>query len=490
MLALVAATGAAGWIAPQPAQADGALPDAEVILAPADRPGELILVTNFGLLFTEDAGQTWLWSCERDENRLGIYYQLGPPPRRRLFAVANRRVIYSDDAACGWSNGAGMLDGVDEGVSDVWVDPVTPDRVLGVGTRCCEGGHEVTTIFESTNGGATFDLLRYQPPAGAWVSGVETARSAPLVTYATLSAIATTSPLMVARSLDGGATWTEGGDLSAQLGPGVLRLLGVDRAEPERLFLLVSGGTTIGVSQDGGATAQRALTVTGLVRGFAQAAPAPVSPPPPGVVLVATDNDGTPSLFRSRDGGATFDSVASPPHIRGLVARDGVFYAATDDLTDGFALATSLDDGETWTPLFSYDRVTAIAPCVKALCQEYCSTLVPLWPSAVCSVDAPPPQPDAGAPADAAGDAAPDGAGGSGAGGVGGDGIASGNGGSPGATGVVGGDRRSDGCGCHAAESVDDAGNGGAVLVGAALGARVINRRRRRAHPPASGSST
>ena len=44
--------------APSPARANGAFPDAENILTPADRPQEIVLVTNFGLVTSTDGGTT------------------------------------------------------------------------------------------------------------------------------------------------------------------------------------------------------------------------------------------------------------------------------------------------------------------------------------------------------------------------------------------------------------------------------------------------
>src|SRR5262245_46799821 len=54
--------------APLVARANGAFPDSENILTPADRPQDILLVTNFGLVSSSDGGQTWLWSCEQDGN--------------------------------------------------------------------------------------------------------------------------------------------------------------------------------------------------------------------------------------------------------------------------------------------------------------------------------------------------------------------------------------------------------------------------------------
>ena len=87
--------------APRAARANGAFPEAENILTPADRPQEIVLVTNFGLVTSTDGGTTWLWSCEQDGNMLGMLYQLTPLPRNRLFAIANQKLAFSDDRSCG-----------------------------------------------------------------------------------------------------------------------------------------------------------------------------------------------------------------------------------------------------------------------------------------------------------------------------------------------------------------------------------------------------
>ena len=104
-----AALAALAIAAPARARADGAFPAGEAVLVPADRPQEIILATNFGIVITDDAGQTWSWSCERDENAFAFLYQLGPAPRRRLFAIANGHVITSDDASCSWQVAGGLL---------------------------------------------------------------------------------------------------------------------------------------------------------------------------------------------------------------------------------------------------------------------------------------------------------------------------------------------------------------------------------------------
>jgi hypothetical protein len=48
--------------APAAARGDGAFPAGEGVLVPADTPQEILLVTNFGVVSSEDGGATWTWS--------------------------------------------------------------------------------------------------------------------------------------------------------------------------------------------------------------------------------------------------------------------------------------------------------------------------------------------------------------------------------------------------------------------------------------------
>ena len=82
-----AALAALAIAAPARARADGAFPAGEAVLLPADRPQEIILATNFGLVISEDAGQTWSWSCERDDSAFAILYQLAGYPARNARAI-------------------------------------------------------------------------------------------------------------------------------------------------------------------------------------------------------------------------------------------------------------------------------------------------------------------------------------------------------------------------------------------------------------------
>jgi hypothetical protein len=69
---------------PGTARADGAFPNSQNILTPAALPSEILLATNFGVVFSVDDGQTFQWTCEQPLNSFAVQYQVGPPPLNRL----------------------------------------------------------------------------------------------------------------------------------------------------------------------------------------------------------------------------------------------------------------------------------------------------------------------------------------------------------------------------------------------------------------------
>jgi hypothetical protein len=387
-----------------PVRADGAFPDADTILVAADHPREIILVTNFGLISSQDEGRSWTWSCEQTGNAFGTYYQISLPPRHRIFTVADMRVMFSDDASCGWTAAQGLI--ADQAVTDVWVDRRLPDRVLAVGTE----DQMIHTVIESMDGGTSFDVIRYQAAPGRSISGLETALTDPSTIYLTAWGEGLPPAPVLVRSTDGGLSWEEN-DLTGQLGLGTLRLVAVDVADPARVFLLWQGaeGSALAVTHDGGVTVAKTLIPQGVIRAFVQT--------PVGTILVASELERVPTLYRSRDSGRTFEVIPGPPHVRGLAERAGTIYAATDNFVDGFAIATSRDDGNTWHPLLVYADVAAIVQCVKDACQESCQRQASLtvWPDTVCFAS---PRADAGPDApDARSDGEADGTSGSGGGG-------------------------------------------------------------------------
>ena len=373
---------AAVMAAPGAARADGAFPNGQTVLVPADHPGEIILATNFGLVSTEDGGRAWLWSCEQAANSYGHLYQMGP--QHRLYAVAGSKLVFSDDGACDWQTGGGAL--ASQLCEDLFVDPGDATRVLAVGLVTGAGG-PAYTVLESDDGGTTFDRAIYTAAAGDLVTGVEIAASDPMVIDVALSHGAAGAATL-ARSSDGGATWALT-DLSAALGPGQVRILAIDPSDAGRVLLRAIGpaGDALAIADGAGPSVFVPLTLAGgsLVAFTRTTA---------GTLLLAGSPHGAPVLYRSLDAGATFAPVNGAPAVLALAARAGIVYAATDTTLVPFAEATSTDEGASWEPGMAFAGIAAIDPCVKAACQGDCAARATQqqWPAAMC-VAGPPTDP-------------------------------------------------------------------------------------------------
>jgi MYXO-CTERM domain-containing protein len=434
------------------ARANGAFPDSQGLLLPADRPNEMILATNFGVVVSQDAGQTWTWSCERAENGgTAQSYQISAAPRDRLFAVTDIALVYSDDSACGWSKAQGMLAG--KAPLDYFPDSVNPDRVWAVRRPDAAGGNY--TVVESLDGGSTFTTVRFTSAPGDAVTGVEIARTDPNVAYLTIRNDTTFVPKL-AVTKNGGATW-DTRDLSVTLGNASARIISVDPVNASKLLLRVSlssGGDGIAVSLDGGMTfvTPSPLTVPGgVLTSFARL--------PSGTLLLGGADGARDVVFRSTNGGMSFSEFDAPP-VRGLGQRAGrVFIVSSNDTSvDGYAIGESSDEGQTWRPLLRYGDIQAIEACVKTVCQASCvmEADLSIWPPEMCTADPAPSPVDGSAPGSV--DAAA------------GDARAS----SPPAT-------ASAGCHCHAAGGDDSSpSRAGVSAVGLVLAAVAIKRRRRR----------
>jgi MYXO-CTERM domain-containing protein len=373
----------AGWLllatlafAARTARANGAFPDGQTILLPADRPDEILMATNFGVLASEDAGASWVWSCEQPANSYGRLYQMGPAPMHRLFAVAGGKLVFSDDNACGWQVAGGALGA--QLCEDAFVDPNDGTHVLAAGLTTGATG-AIYTVLESIDGGATFGRTLYTGGPGDLVTGLEIAASDPMTIDLALSKGPAGAPTL-AQSIDGGATWRLV-DLTAAVGGGQVRIVAIDPLDGDRVWLRALGahGDALVLATRGGVTVAVPLSFdSGALAAFVRTAT--------GTLLAAGTVAGAPVLFRSTDGGTTFAALPGPPHILALAERAGTVYAATDTTYEPFAEAISTDEGATWQPGLAFTNVAAIAPCLKGLCQTDCAARAQQkqWPAAVC----------------------------------------------------------------------------------------------------------
>jgi len=361
--------------AARPARADGAFPDSLQILLPADRPNVIGLATNFGVILSEDTGRTWQWVCEVEALQYATLYQVGPPPLNRFFAVSIHGVVSSDDLACSWNVAGGLFSG--SVGRDVFPDPSNPEHVLAIALPIDGQG-----VFESINGGVTFDRVVHQAGPQETVVGVEIAASDPRTLYVTGYLGPGVRPQLI-RTYDGEATW-ETVDLQPVLGSSFVRIIAVDPGKPRRIYLRNQAASyeELAISDDGGTTLVMPVRIMGQLGGFALL--------PSGTIVVGgvanIGNTKTGAAFRSRDGGLTFEPWPKQPRVRALAQRGGVLFVAGDNYNDGFALATSTDEGTTLTPILRYEDVSAVKPCAHAACGAACDyeVSITLWPASVC----------------------------------------------------------------------------------------------------------
>ena len=395
-------------LAPGAARGNGAFPESDALLLPADRPRDILLATNFGVMSTEDGGATWQWTCEQPETSMGALYGLGPPPANRLFSISpDVGLAVSSDGACTWRRAGGAV--ADLLTSDYFADPSDPSRVLAIATAPEDAGTGGASVLVSNDGGESFDPSpMFQAPEGAALLAVEIARSDPRVVVVAML-LAGSHPALV-RTDDAGASWTTI-DVEPALGPNPVRIIAVDALDPNLITLRVNapGGDVLAVSHDGGASFRKPITVpeSGRLTAFVRLASGTMLAA--GLVPIGGPDGGGATrgvAWRSADGGVSFDAwtLAPQPHVVALAERDGKLYLAGKNYSDGWAIAVSSDEGRTLTPLMSYEQVTSIKECAMATCRDSCDYQAGLkiWDPQVCT----------GALRDAGRDAGPPAAGG------------------------------------------------------------------------------
>jgi photosystem II stability/assembly factor-like uncharacterized protein len=353
------------WLArPATSEANGALPSTTQVLLPPSPSPAIIVTTTFGLISSDDGGASWRWMCEHGEASGGNFYQLAGP---RLFTIGTGGLVVSDDRACRWTV---AIDRSGPMVFDYFVDPSDPGRVLVLATMT-DGRSAILELTAATR-------ILYTAPPGEELRTVEIARSNPRIIYATSAPANGSGAARLARSDDGGASWTV---FTPEPAVPTLGIIAIHPGDPQRLHFRVvtDAGDALVVTSDGGKTVHTALAAGRVLSSFVRLAN--------GHLLVGWLDLDQGLLFRSTDDGASFAPLPPALHPRSLAERDGRVYAATDWLTDGYALAVSEDEGTRWKRVMAFSDVTGPAcPGAGATCNASCRDLVArnVFGSAVC----------------------------------------------------------------------------------------------------------
>lgn len=345
-----------GSMAPTSARADGAFPDSLGIHLPKDRDAEIRVFTNFGVLTSEDAGETWFYVCEEAIGSMPRMYQGGPAPRNAIYAMGLvSRLLHSEDGACTWTTSAGAA--TDAYVPDAFPSPTDPQRVLAIirPPTAPSSMPRPMGLYESTDGGDTFMGPFFEVNPDEELNGVEVARTDPDTLYVTWRKMTEPYQPGLARSTDGGATWTTH-DLTATVGNATVLLAAVDPDDAQRLYFRVLDAAEekdrLAISDDGGQTVRIALSLESRMSAFLRMTD--------GTLIVGSRTTGA---YVSTDGGVQFQALEGAPHFRALGERDGRIYAVADNLLDPFAVGVSDDRGRTWTPLLRFAEICGPKRC-------------------------------------------------------------------------------------------------------------------------------
>lgn len=236
---------------------------------------------------------------------------------------------------------------------------------------------------------------------------------------------------------DGGERWRTGAELAAE----PISALVLDASDEQRVY--VGRGAVIDASSDGGATFEatpqpRVLTLlyadakaqrfwamarvpnagVGVVLLRAEAIAGPwiealtvnffgglaVDPADPDRVFVGDEARG---VFRSTDGGATFEETAPEINSAALGYSEGALWSCTPGLPDDSALVRSDEDGAAFQPVMAFGEVEQLVECPSVDVEQVCRAAWIEWQRDVLAVS-PPLLADAGEPDASSPDAGPE----------------------------------------------------------------------------------
>jgi len=357
-LAALAVTTAAG--------ANGRFPAAQhVVIGPGAASDVIALRVTFGLILSRDGGATWRWMCEE-----GMFFPYVPAMNfdAPIEVAARGSVVFGYEVGIRYTDDGCKADDVRAARMHTFFDLTSTPR--GDTLFAIEGGQGVPNAVYRGDGD-TMEFARL----GAGVANVEfdtieVAPSSASRLYVTGRDVNTFLPLLY-RSDDGGATLTL---LAPTTTPAdSWWVSGVDPRAPDTLFLRAPSGLTTELrrSRDGGRSFQRVATSDDPMLGFALSDDGRT-------VWYGSINGG---LHRSDDGGDTFRQV-NPLPVLCLRQHADVLWACSDWVSHDFALGRSRDNGATFEPVLRFnDRTRFLGPPVCERRSEGAELCVERWPT-------------------------------------------------------------------------------------------------------------
>jgi len=268
------------------------------------------------VLRSTDSGSTWQDVTPPQAPISGRSIAIDPSDSDNIVAAfggafGGGAVWVSDDGGATWTNrSAGLPSG-----SPVNVAVHTGSRILVGGGQAF--GSQFLGLFESTDGGATWDRLDTPDWPGALVNDVGIDPSDP-------DTVLVASVPGVHRSTDGGSTWSVGVPGTASLSMNSVRFA------PGSSSDVLAGASSIGVLRSGSGGEQFEISSTGI--GALNVVDVEANPGDPQEIALAFQglNDG--GVQSSTDGGQSWTLEATPGTRWNTVGwdADGTLYALSD----------------------------------------------------------------------------------------------------------------------------------------------------------------
>ncbi|HEY8432557.1 MAG TPA: hypothetical protein VIL20_29505 [Sandaracinaceae bacterium] len=354
-------------LAPLAARAHGRPPRVERIAFDPNDPQRIVLSATIGLIVSDDGGENWTWVCAAafgadptQEDQDVVVMEDGS-----VVVATFDGVAHGEPDLCRFSFPPGP--GRDVFVVDLARHPTDPATVLGLSSsgvvddrviRSEDSGRTWTTV-----GAPIPDLLTERialapgDPSRIYVSGAiphPTQRRA-----------------FVLRSSDGGETF-EQTEIELQEDERLPRIVGVDPTNPDRLFVRIARGDVdprperLLYSDDGGATFTSIFELPAM-RGFAIS--------DDGRTVWAGSAAAGHGVWIARDGTTAFEQV-NDLDVRCLAVHEGALYLCVDQLTEGFALGRSEDDGANVVELLRFQDAQELPECARCTSTD---VVCPAW---------------------------------------------------------------------------------------------------------------
>lgn len=318
---------------------------------------DLVANLTVGFTLSHDGGATWEWTCHElvaGNNPITPATHVSPDGTRMfatvplLLGIDPTRSLYrTDDGGCSWTADGSL---VNRTVIDLAFLPGT-QTVIAVGSQ---PGVATALAWRSTDGGTSFGATPVLSRPGFIFNNVKAAPGdAQRVYVAGLRSSPATSTVF--RSDDGGLNWTESDLPPSELPQPPIYILGVASDDADRLWVRNDAGTDrVLFSSNGAVSFRREIEVDRDVVAFAVG-----SAGTPHYLGIRQTN----GVFRALPGEATYTRIVPSPAPRCLELSGGVLHVCTNQADSGFAVGASTDEGETFSPLMAYQRLTGPKVC-------------------------------------------------------------------------------------------------------------------------------